>query len=75
MKRRDLLALGAGTLAGMPAAANPQPPAAAPRVRRQVRLGRTGLMVSDISFGSASTTDPAVVRHAFERGVNYFDTA
>ncbi len=75
MKRRDLLALGAGTLAGLPAAVHPQSPAEAPRVRRQVRLGRTGLMVSDISFGSASTTDPAVVRHAFERGVNYFDTA
>lgn len=75
MKRRELLALGAGALAGVPAAVFPQPPAQAPRVRRTVRLGRTNLQVSDISFGSASTTDPAVVRHAFERGVNYFDTA
>lgn len=75
MKRRDLLALGAGSLAALPAATHAQPPAEAPRVRRQVRLGRTGLMVSDVSFGSASTADPAVVRHAFDRGVNYFDTA
>ncbi len=74
MKRRDLLALGASALTGVPTRALSQP-AQAPRVRRTVRLGRTNLQVSDISFGSASTTDPAVVRHAFERGVNYFDTA
>lgn len=75
MKRRALLALGAGALAGIPAKAVSQPAAQAPRVRRTVRLGRTNLQVSDISFGSASTTDPAVVRYAFDRGVNYFDTA
>ena len=49
--------------------------AAEPRIRRYVRLGRTDLKVSDISFGSASSSDPALVRHAFERGVNYFDSA
>ena len=32
-------------------------------------------MISDISFGSASSSDPDLVRHALERGVNYFDTA
>ena len=40
-----------------------------------MRLGKTELKVSDISFGSASSSDPALVRHAFERGVNYFDSA
>jgi hypothetical protein len=40
-----------------------------------VRLGRTELKVSDISFGSASSSDAALVRHALERGVNYFDSA
>ena len=39
------------------------------------RLGRTGLEVSDISFGSSRTSDPRLVEHAFERGINYFDTA
>jgi len=48
---------------------------AEPRVRRYVPLGRTGLAISDISFGSSRMSDPAVVRHAFERGVNYFDSA
>lgn len=73
--RRDFLTLGAGAalgLAGVPhAAAAPQPA----RIRRYVTLGRTGLKVSDISFGAASSSDPELVRHAFERGVNFFDSA
>jgi hypothetical protein len=79
LDRRDFLrqgaaaALGAGALgtAGLDVLAAP----AEPRVQRYRRLGRTGLEVSDISFGSSRTADPAVVRHAFERGINYFDTA
>ncbi len=47
----------------------------APQIRRFRRLGRTGLEISDISFGSSRTQDPGVVRYALERGVNYFDTA
>jgi len=76
--RRDFLALGAGAalgLAGATAAQQAGPGAGAPRIRRYVRLGRTGLEVSDIAFGSASTSDAALVRYAFERGVNFFDTA
>ena len=46
-----------------------------PQIRRFRRLGRTGLEVSDVSFGSSHTTDPGLVRYALERGVNYFDTA
>jgi predicted aldo/keto reductase-like oxidoreductase len=46
-----------------------------PQIRRFPSLGRTGLEISDISFGSSRTTDPDLVRHALERGVNYFDTA
>ncbi len=63
------LGLGLGA-AGESAAGDEEP-----RVRRRVPLGRTGLEISDISFGSGTTEDPAVVRHAFERGINYFDTA
>ena len=68
-----LATLGLGVLAGPSeslAQANVQD-----RVQRYVPLGRTGMRISDISFGSSQTTDPAVVRHAFEQGVNYFDTA
>jgi predicted aldo/keto reductase-like oxidoreductase len=46
-------------------------------VRRYVPLGRTGIQISDISFGASSLDagQEAIVLHAFERGINYFDTA
>jgi hypothetical protein len=47
----------------------------APRIQRYVPLGQTGLKISDISFGSASSADPALIRHALDRGITYFDTA
>jgi len=88
LDRREFLQrtalLGAGLLAGTrawPASAADAPPAAAPadaaaRVRAFRTLGRTGLRVSDVGFGSSSLAgDVALVRHALERGVNYFDTA
>jgi uncharacterized protein len=47
-----------------------------PRVRRRVKLGRTGLEIGDIGFGSSRLDgDEALVRHALERGIDYFDTA
>src|SRR5512147_44142 len=73
--RRKFLRIGAGaalTLAGIQATARA---AGAPSIRRYVRLGKTELKVSDISFGSASSFDASLVRHALARGVNYFDTA
>lgn len=48
----------------------------APRVRRRVVLGRTGLSIPDIGFGSSQLAgNEAVVRHALELGIDYFDTA
>ncbi len=47
----------------------------------KVRLGKTGLMVSRISFGGLPIQSVdresavAVVRYAFEKGINFFDTA
>jgi aryl-alcohol dehydrogenase-like predicted oxidoreductase len=75
--RRDFLALGAGAALGLAGVTGVQQTAAAgdARIRRYVRLGRTGLEVSDVSFGSSGTSDAALVRYAFERGVNFFDTA
>ena len=47
-----------------------------PRVKAQRTLGRTGLRVSDIGFGSFGLDgDVPLVRHALERGITYFDTA
>ena len=45
------------------------------RVAAYRRLGRTGVHVSDISFGSAKVASPDVVREALERGISYFDTS
>jgi len=78
LDRRDFLIRGAGALgAGLLGTAGASAFAAdgEPRVRRYVPLGRTGMEISDISFGSSRTSNPDVVRHAFERGVNYFDSA
>jgi predicted aldo/keto reductase-like oxidoreductase len=46
-------------------------------VRRYVPLGRTSIQISDISFGASrlNAGEEAIVAHAFERGINYFDTA
>jgi predicted aldo/keto reductase-like oxidoreductase len=77
--RRKFLGLGAAATAGfhgLPAVARQgvdEPNS--PRIRRYVTLGRTGLRVSDISFGSSSLSDPVLVRHALDRGVTFFDTA
>jgi predicted aldo/keto reductase-like oxidoreductase len=58
-----------GAVAGSPAAKE------APAIRRHVTLGKTGLEVSEIGFGSASSQDAGLIRHALDRGVTFFDTA
>ena len=78
MDRRRFLGAGAGLtvgLAGLGAATGGTAAGPPPRIRRYVTLGRTGLEVSDISFGSSRSSDPRLVRHAAERGVTWFDTA
>src|SRR5262245_49671228 len=74
--RRELLRLGALASVGLPLARRAAAEAELPRVRRTVALGRTGLLVPDIGFGSSRLRgDEALVRHALERGITYFDTA
>ena len=73
-RRRFLISSTAATL-GLGLGHHAWAASTPPRIRRYRRLGRTGLEISDISFGSSRTTDPALVRYALERGVNYFDTA
>lgn len=45
------------------------------RIRNYRPLGRTGMRISDISFGCASLDNVTTVKRALERGVNYFDTS
>ena len=67
------LGFGLATLAGPVSAAIPP----APKVRRLAPLGRTGMKISDISFGAdrLSPGQEDLVLHAFNLGINYFDTA
>ncbi len=52
----------------------PVEPAEQANIRSHRRLGRTGFMVSDISIGG-DQEDADVIRYAYDRGVNYIDTA
>jgi predicted aldo/keto reductase-like oxidoreductase len=45
------------------------------QVQRYRALGKTGIEMSDISFGGGGIGSPDVVARAVERGVNYFDTS
>jgi hypothetical protein len=81
IRRRELLQTGAlaGLGLGMWARATwaQSTGRAAPRVQRYAPLGRTGLKVSDVSFGASQlgAGEGDIVRHALDRGINYFDTA
>ena len=46
-------------------------------IRKFTQLGRTNLMISDISFGASQlkSGQEVLVDHAFDKGINYFDTA
>ena len=83
--RRKLLQLGqlgaVGTLAGSsvvlaaPGASKTKPDASTDI--NFVRLGRTNLQVSDVSFGASRLRQgqESLVHHALARGINFFDSA
>lgn len=77
LARREMLRFGA--VAGLAPLASAQEgsPVVTGEVRRYNRLGRTGLEISDISFGSARLRrgGERLVHHALDKGINYFDTA
>jgi len=71
-------AVGTAALTAGAARAATARPASAPGIRKRVELGRTGIEIPDISFGSFSLeadADERVVLHALDRGVTHFDTA
>ncbi|MBF0614087.1 MAG: hypothetical protein G8237_09735 [Magnetococcales bacterium] len=45
------------------------------RVRAYRPLGKTGIQMSDISFGAGRLTSASLVLRALDRGMNYIDTA
>lgn len=72
VSRRTLL--GAGAVAGLTPLSGLQG-RPVPQIQRHVTLGKTGLRVSEIGFGSSSLQNSQLVRHALERGVTFFDCA
>ena len=46
-----------------------------PKIAHHKILGRTGFKVSDIGMGTTRQKESNVFRYAYDRGVNYFDTA
>lgn len=74
-RRKFLTSAGAGLLPFANSAIATD--AAAPMVRAKPTLGRTGIPIADISFGSSRlrTGQEHLVEHALARGINYFDTA
>ena len=77
--RRGFLRAGAAATAALPFAARAATDEIPSQgvVQRYAPLGRTGLEISDISFGSAALRNGQehVVHHALDAGINYFDTA
>jgi len=78
ISRRIFLGVGGAAAAGvaLPLAASEEtkPSEIEVAIRSHRTLGRTGFKVSDVSIGGAAS-DANVIRYAYDKGVNYFDTA
>ncbi len=78
VNRRTFFAQGAAgmglTVAGSLAQAQEGAPAVPGEVPMRT-LGQTGMKVSEVSAGAMRTSEAAVLQAAFDRGVNYVDTA
>jgi hypothetical protein len=68
--RRLFLAAGLGA----PAALASTSAAKQPKLEHR-KLGKTGLKVTSVAFGSMITSDGTVLERAADLGINYFDTA
>ncbi|MBF0142591.1 MAG: aldo/keto reductase [Magnetococcales bacterium] len=79
MKRREFIQASATVAAavtlGSPLVGESQPRAEKARVQKYRPLGRTGIEMSDISFGGGKLPSASMVLRAVDRGINYFDTA
>ncbi|UCH80317.1 MAG: aldo/keto reductase [Nitrospiraceae bacterium] len=81
MKRRDFLkasVAATAALASHPIHAEAEPITAKSEkaaVKTYTEIGKTGLKMSDISFGTGSLSSPSMILRAVDRGITYFDTA
>ncbi len=83
MTRRNFLSVGGAAVAGSTLAMNTGVDALESRLQQTggekiqgfKTLGRTGWQVSDLAVGGVPLRDSAVVRYAYEKGINYIDVA
>jgi len=76
MKRRDFLKIAAFTAAAVTAPPlHAETGAATSSVKSYREIGKTGLKMSDISFGAGKLSAASMVLRAVDSGINYFDTA
>lgn len=76
MKRRDFLKasfIATAAIAGTPLTAESK--SEIPKVKKQEEIGKTGLKMSDISYGTGGLPSSSMILRAIDRGINYFDTA
>jgi len=74
LKKGSLLGMGSLLAANIPLLAADENEKE-PRIKAYRTLGRTGFKVSDISLGCTRLTDASIVRYAYDKGINYIDTA
>ena len=81
MKRRDFLKaslVATAAVAGTPLTVQSEsekPKTGKPHIKKYVEIGKTGLRMSDISYGTGKLPSPSMMLRAVDRGINYFDTA
>lgn len=77
MNRRDFLKVAAFTTTTAAAAPDlhAETTPDAPSVKSYRAIGKTGLKMSDISFGAGKLSAASMVLRAVDSGINYFDTA
>ena len=78
MKRREFLKTSAlaAAAAALPLKAKASEETTKPTGIREYReIGKTGMKMSDISFGTGKLPGKGLVLRAIDAGINYFDTA
>lgn len=77
MKRRDFLKSSAliGGAAVFGAPSNSGAASEKATIQKYKEIGKTGLKMSDISFGCGKLSSASLIARAVNRGINYFDTS
>jgi len=77
MKRREFLKasfIAGASIAGTPLVAR-SAESEKPKIRKYKEIGKTGLTMSDISYGTGRLPSSSMILRAIDAGINYFDTA